>query len=47
MRNERGVVLIVVVWALMVLMVVAIELGRTARVEGLSTDVYQLEVKTY
>lgn len=47
MRNERGVILIVVVWALMVLMVVAIELGRTARVEGLSTDVYQQEVKTY
>ncbi len=46
-RNERGVILIVVVWALMVLMVVAIELGRTARVEGLSTDVYQQEVKTY
>lgn len=47
LRNERGVILIVVVWALMVLMVVAIELGRTARVEGLSTDVYQQEVKTY
>ena len=47
MKNERGVILIVVVWALMVLMVVAIELGRTARVEGLSTDVYQQEVKTY
>ncbi len=47
MRNERGVVLIVVVWALVVLMVVAIELGRTARVEGLSTDIYQQEVKTY
>ena len=47
LQNERGVVLIVVVWALMVLMVVAIELGRTARVEGLSTDVYQQEVKTY
>ena len=47
MRNERGVVLLVVVWALVVLMVVAIELGRTARVEGLSTDVYQQEVKTY
>ena len=47
LRNERGVILIVVVWSLMVLMVVAIELGRTARVEGLSTDVYQQEVKTY
>ncbi len=47
MRNERGVVLLVVMWALVVLMVVAIELGRTARVEGLSTDVYQQEVKTY
>ena len=47
LRNERGVILIVVIWAMMVLMVVAIELGRTARVEGLSTDVYQQEIKTY
>ncbi len=47
LQNERGVILIVVMWALMVLMVVAIELGRTARVEGMSTDVYQQEVKTY
>ena len=47
MGNERGVVLIVVVWALMVLMVIALELGRTARVEGMSTSVYQQEVKTY
>ncbi len=46
-QNEHGVILIVVLWALMVLIVVAIELGRTARVEGLSTDAYQQEVKTY
>ncbi len=47
MNNERGVILLVVVWSLMVLMVIALELGRTARVEGISTDVYQQEAKTY
>ena len=47
MQNERGAILIVVLLALVVLMAVAVELGRTARVEGLSTDVYQQEVKTY
>ncbi len=47
MHNERGVILLVVVWSLMVLMVIALELGRTARVEGISTDVYQQEAKTY
>ena len=46
-QNERGIVLIVVVWALVVLMVIAIELGRTARIEGMSTQVYQQEVETY
>ena len=47
MHNERGVILLVVVWSLVVLMVIALELGRTARVEGISTDVYQQEAKTY
>ena len=47
MHNERGIILLVVVWSLMVLMVIALELGRTARVEGISTDVYQQEAKTY
>ncbi len=47
MKNERGVVLIMVIWALTVLMVLAIELARTMRVEGLTAETYHEEVETY
>ncbi|MBI3301508.1 MAG: general secretion pathway protein GspK [Deltaproteobacteria bacterium] len=47
MRNERGIILLVVVWALTVLMVISVELARTMRIEGLTADTYQQEVKTY
>lgn len=47
MNNERGIILVVVVWALTVLMVIAVELARTMRVEGLTADTYQQEVTTY
>ena len=47
MARERGIVLIMVLWALMVLMVLAAELARSAHIEGLSTDVNQREVITY
>lgn len=47
MRNERGVILIMVIWALTVLMVIAIELARTMRIEGLTATTYHEEVETY
>ncbi|MGE0823867.1 MAG: general secretion pathway protein GspK [Candidatus Binatia bacterium] len=47
MKNERGVVLIIVLWTLMVLMVLAAELARSSRIEGLTTGVYQDEVTAY
>ncbi|MGH7961414.1 MAG: general secretion pathway protein GspK, partial [Candidatus Binatia bacterium] len=47
MRTERGVILILVLWALTALMVIAAELARTMRIEGLTADTYQQEVTTY
>ena len=47
MKNQRGVILIVVVWALTLLMVIAAEMVRTMRLEGLTADTYQEEVVTY
>lgn len=47
MKNERGIILIVVVWALTVLMALSAELARTMRIEGLTTDTYRQEVSTY
>src|SRR5437879_3438085 len=46
-KNQRGVILIVVVWALTLLMVIAAEMVRTMRLEGLTADTYQEEVVTY
>jgi hypothetical protein len=46
MKNERGIVLIMVIWALTILMVLAIELARTMRVEGLTAATYHEEVET-
>lgn len=46
-KNERGLILIIVMWALMVLMVLAGELARAMRIEGLTTDTYQQDVTTY
>src|SRR5262245_16239003 len=47
MKRERGIILIVVMWGLMVLMVLAAELARAVRIEGLTTEVYQQEVSAY
>ena len=47
MRNARGIVLILVLWVMMVLTVLAAELARSMRTEGLTTDVYQQDVATY
>lgn len=47
MRNARGIVLILVLWVMMVLTVLAGELARSMRIEGLTTDVYQQDVETY
>jgi len=46
-RNTRGIVLILVLWVMMVLSVLAGELARSMRIEGLTTDVYQQDVATY
>lgn len=46
-KNERGVILVVVVWALTLLMVFAAELAGTMRLEGLTTSTYREEVTTY
>jgi general secretion pathway protein K len=47
MKNERGIILIVVVWALTLLMVIAAEMTHIMRLEGLTADTYQEEVVTY
>lgn len=47
MNNARGIVLIIVLWVLMMLTVLAAEVARSVRIEGLTTDVYQQEVSTY
>ncbi|HEV8717792.1 MAG TPA: hypothetical protein VGX03_33835 [Candidatus Binatia bacterium] len=47
MKNERGVILIVVVWALTLLMVIAAEMAHTMRLEGLTANTYEEEVVTY
>jgi len=46
-KNERGVILVVVVWALTLLMVFAAELASTMRLEGLTAGIYQEEVEAY
>jgi type II secretory pathway component PulK len=47
MKQERGFILVVVVWALTVLMVISAELARTMRIEGLTTMTYQEENIAY
>src|SRR5262245_62003286 len=47
MKNQRGVVLIMVIWTLTVLMVISLELARTMRIEALTADTYHQEVETY
>jgi len=47
MKRERGVILLLVLWALTALTVVAAELARTMRIEGLTAETYQQEITTY
>jgi general secretion pathway protein K len=47
MKDQRGVVLIMVIWALTILMVLSLELARTMRIEALTADTYHQEVETY
>ncbi len=47
MKNQHGIILLVVMWALTVLMALAVELASTMRIEGLTADTYQQEVATY
>ena len=47
MENRSGIVLIVVLWALVALMIVAVELGRITRIEGLSAGTYEQEIVAY
>ena len=46
-KNERGLVLVVVIWALMALIVLAFELSSTMRIEALSTLTYEQEIEAY
>lgn len=47
MKGEQGAVLLVVLWTLIVLMVMALQLGQSMRIEGMTTDTYQQEAKAY
>lgn len=47
MSSERGIVLIIVLWAMMVLMVLAAELSLSSRIEGRTTNVYQQDTAAY
>ncbi len=47
MRGERGVVLLVVLWILVVLMVLTLQLSRSMRLEGMTADTFQQEVQAY
>jgi general secretion pathway protein K len=47
MRNERGIVLIIVLWAMMILMVLAAELSLSSRIEGRTANVYQQDTTAY
>jgi len=46
-RRERGAVLIVVLWALVALVTMALQLGRSMRVEGLATATYDEQARAY
>ena len=47
MKRERGIVLVIVLWAMMILMVLAAELALSSRIEGRTTNVYQQDVEAY
>lgn len=47
MKNERGIILVMVIWALTVGMVIAAELARFMRIEGLTAATYQEDVQAY
>lgn len=47
MKNERGLILVVVLWALMALMVLAFELSHTMRVEALTALTHERETQAY
>lgn len=47
MRNEQGLVLVVVLWALMALMVVSFELSQTMRVEALTALTHAQQTRAY
>ncbi len=47
MRNERGIVLVIVLWAMMILMVLAGELSLSSRLEGRTTNAYQEDMEAY
>lgn len=45
--GQRGLVLVVVMWALMALIVLAFQLSSTMRIEALSTLTYEQEIEAY
>lgn len=47
MKNERGIILVMVIWSLTVSMVLAAELARFMRIEGLTAATYQEEIQAY
>ena len=47
MKNEQGLILLVVMWALTALLVLSFELSRTMRIEGLSALTYGQETEAY
>ncbi len=47
MKNERGFILVVVLWALMALMVLSFELSHTMRIEALTALTHEREIQAY
>ena len=47
MNNERGIVLIIVLWTMVVLMMLAAELSQSSRTEGRTAAVYQQDATAY
>ncbi len=47
MKNERGAILLIVLWVLIIMTVMALQLSQSVRIEGMTADAYQQEVKAY
>src|SRR5689334_19891693 len=47
MKDERGIVLIIVLWTMTILMMLAAELVQSSRIEGRTANVYQQDITAY